>query len=106
MQAITIGNKRTDVPAPGDIYIGRPSPLSNPFVLGRDGDRARVIRRYRRWLAAQLSAGPGNPAFNECARLYALAQWRPLRLICFCAPLACHGEVIAEVLRTWRPKGT
>ncbi|WP_129677783.1 DUF4326 domain-containing protein [Candidatus Chloroploca sp. Khr17] len=27
---------------PGDHYIGRPSPLGNPFVIGRDGTRAEV----------------------------------------------------------------
>jgi hypothetical protein len=30
-----------------DVYIGRPSPFGNPFVIGRDGERAAVIGRYR-----------------------------------------------------------
>jgi len=99
MHGIEVGNKQTQKPQPGDIYIGRPSPLGNPFVLGRDGDRATVIAKYRRWLTAQRAAGPGNAAFDELTRLVALAQQRPLRLMCFCKPLACHGDVIAELLR-------
>jgi Domain of unknown function (DUF4326) len=33
--------------APYDVYVGRPSPFDNPFVIGRDGDRGTVIRKYR-----------------------------------------------------------
>jgi len=98
MYGIDVGNKQTQSAQPGDIYIGRPSPLGNPFVLGRDGDRATVIAQYRRWLIAQRAAGPGNAGFDELTRLVALAKRRPLRLMCFCKPLACHGDVIAELL--------
>jgi len=45
---IKIVNKR-NYTGPG-IYIGRPSPLGNPFVIGRDGDREEVIRKYREFL--------------------------------------------------------
>jgi len=103
MHMITIGNKRTDAPQAGDVYVGRPSPLGNPYVLSRDGDRATVIARYRRWLTAQLCEGPGNPAYDACARLFARAQGQPLRLMCYCAPQACHGEVIVEAMRAWPP---
>lgn len=95
----TIGNRRTDTPQPGDVYIGRPSPLGNPFILGRDGGRAEVIARYRTWLQEQLAVGPGNPVHTALQRLLAAAERRPLRLVCWCAPLPCHGDVIAELLR-------
>lgn len=95
---IRIGNKRIDTPQPGDVYIGRPSPLGNPFVLGRDGDRAMVIAKYRSWLNKQIAEGVGNLAYDELRRLLVLAR-RPIRLMCYCAPLACHGDVVAEVLR-------
>ena len=41
-----------------DVYIGRPGkgqtgPWGNPFVIGRDGDRATVIAQYERWLHTQ-----------------------------------------------------
>ena len=44
-----------------DVYVGRPSPFGNPFVIGRDGDRATVLARYRAWLLAQ-------PALVELVR--------------------------------------
>lgn len=31
-------------------YIGRPSVLGNPFVIGRDGDRKTIMGKYRTWL--------------------------------------------------------
>jgi hypothetical protein len=99
LHPITISNRHTDRPQPGDCYIGRPSPLGNPFVLGRDGDRTVVIARYRTWLQEQLAVGPANPAHTELHRLLVVAQRHSLRLVCWCAPLPCHGDVIAELLR-------
>ncbi|RWK52772.1 MAG: DUF4326 domain-containing protein, partial [Mesorhizobium sp.] len=40
-------------PAPGRVYIGRPSKWGNPFVIGPDGSRAEVIAKYRAWIASQ-----------------------------------------------------
>jgi len=68
-----------------DVYIGRPSKWGNPFAIGRDGDRDEVIAKYRLWIVRQ-------PAL-----LAALPELRGLRLGCFCAPLACHGHVLAEL---------
>jgi hypothetical protein len=32
------------------VYIGRPSVWGNPYVIGKDGDRETVIRKYREYL--------------------------------------------------------
>jgi Domain of unknown function (DUF4326) len=58
----------------------------NPFVIGRDGDRAKVVRLYRRWLwrAIQTQTGMG-----EVVRLL-----HGRDLCCCCAPAACHGDVL------------
>ena len=69
-----------------DVYIGRPSPFGNPFVIGRDGDRAAVIGRYRAWLLAQ-------PALVERVRRELVGKVRG----CWCAPLPCHGDVLADI---------
>jgi Domain of unknown function (DUF4326) len=69
-----------------DVYIGRPSPFGNPFVIGRDGDRAAVIARYRAWLLAQ-------PALVERVR----RELADKVLGCWCAPLPCHGDVLADI---------
>ena len=70
----------------GAVYVGRPGPYGNPFVIGRDGDRDEVIAKYADWLATQ----PG---------LIARAQ-RELAgkdLVCFCAPKPCHGDVLMAI---------
>lgn len=67
------------------LYIGRPSKWGNPFVIGRDGSRADVIAKYRAWIVAR-------PALMN-----ALDELRGRDLICWCAPLACHGDVLIEL---------
>ncbi len=99
---ITIGKAqrgRLSDPLPGQAYVGRPSPLGNPFQLGRDGSRAEVIARYRLWLWAQLQQ-PGSIQHRELQRLLvqALGQGGRLELLCWCAPLRCHAEVIRSAL--------
>ncbi|SEA87911.1 DUF4326 domain-containing protein [Rubrimonas cliftonensis] len=49
----TLNARAVGKSAPGAVYVGRPSKFGNPFVIGRDGDRDTVIRRYRDWLLAQ-----------------------------------------------------
>jgi Domain of unknown function (DUF4326) len=67
------------------VYIGRPSKWGNPFAIGRDGTREQVIEKYRVWLLRQ-------PALVAC-----LPELRGQRLKCFCAPRACHGDILANL---------
>jgi len=69
-----------------DVYIGRPSDWGNPFVIGKDGDRADVIRKYRNWIMRQP---------DLLARVKKELQGR--RIACWCKPEACHGDVLAEI---------
>ena len=36
-----------------DVYTGRPGPRGNRFRIGREGDRAEVIRKGERWIRAR-----------------------------------------------------
>lgn len=107
-------------------YIGRPfqgergSVLANPRSL-RDGwERGETLVHYERELRAALDRGVPVATWNgrvlgasereamraEMNRLFLiLRERRVLALRCFCAPLACHGDVIArlllEKLETW-----
>ncbi|MCF4130102.1 DUF4326 domain-containing protein [Methylobacterium sp. SyP6R] len=74
-------NKRTDA-HDGAVYIGRGSKWGNLFVIGRDGTRAEVIAKYVVWLADQHHL------------LRALDELRGRDLLCWCAPLACHGDLL------------
>jgi len=69
-------------------YIGRGSPWGNPFIIGVAGDRATVIERYREYALERIKDDP---------------TWLdPLKqvegLVCYCAPLPCHGDVLISML--------
>ena len=82
---------------PVGVYVGRPSALGNPFLVGRDGTREDVIARYRRWLRAQWRQR--GAARRELERLAAKYQRdRQLTLLCWCAPLPCHADVVREAV--------
>ena len=67
------------------VYIGRPSKWGNPFVIGRDGTRWNVIDKYADWLLTQP---------HLLADLHEL--WGK-QLVCYCSPLACHGDILASM---------
>jgi hypothetical protein len=75
-----------------DVYIGRParglkgSIWGNPFVIGRDGTREEVIVKYRTYILSK-------PELLE-----QLESLRGKTLACWCKPLACHGDVLIELL--------
>ena len=79
------------------VYVGRPSPLGNPFPLKREAERDQVVLQYRRWLSDRFLDESGAQRM-ELERLYAIAQEQPLELVCWCAPKRCHADVIAEAL--------
>ncbi|MEG4286392.1 DUF4326 domain-containing protein [Microcoleus sp. A006_D1] len=89
------------------IYIGRGtkklprSPLANPYSIGFDGNREQVIKLYREWLWYQINISEHNPN-GALKKLLAMARLvkggKPLILTCYCAPLACHGDVIRNAI--------
>jgi len=83
----------------GGVYVGRPTPLGNPFRLEREDQREEVVRRYATWLEEELRQGNREVA-RALEELYRrLKRQGVLTLLCFCAPRRCHAEVIAEKLR-------
>jgi hypothetical protein len=69
-----------------DVYIGRPSKWGNPFSIGADGDRAEVIVKYEAYLLSR-------PHLIEAAKI----ELKGKILGCYCAPLACHGDVLSRI---------
>ncbi len=69
-----------------DVYIGRGSKWGNEFVIGRDGDREEVIRKYRDWI------------MKNDYLLSFLGELKDKVLGCYCKPLACHGDVLVELV--------
>jgi hypothetical protein len=83
----------------GGVYVGRPTPLGNPFRLEREDQRNEVVARYATWLEQELHRGNREVA-RALEELYRrLKRQGALTLLCFCAPRRCHAEVIAEKLR-------
>lgn len=69
----------------GAVYVGRPSKWGNPYKAGRDGTREEVIALYE----ANLLADP-----------FLMSQLDELRgrdLVCWCAPLRCHADVLLRL---------
>lgn len=73
---------------PFDVYIGRPSKWGNPFPLKSEGDRQKIIAAYRAWVKDEIAGGRLD-----------VEELRGKVLGCFCAPKACHGDVLLELLR-------
>lgn len=87
-----------------DVYIGRGKGdrigrtilnnpyrglFGNPFAIGADGTRDEVIRKYKDWVLH-------SPEAAEVRRR--MPELKGKRLGCHCAPLACHGDVIAMIV--------
>lgn len=82
------------------VYIGRSQPhkglkgsvFANPFRLSDHGnDRDLVIRKYRTFLWEQIQA--------RRVTMDDLLALDGKDLVCFCAPKACHGDVVLQAVR-------
>lgn len=88
MTATTVVNRKTSA---YEIYIGRPSKWGNPYLLGqkhpRTGQRmsrTQVIEAYEQYLDSRPDL------------LRDLPELQGHVLGCWCAPLPCHGHVLAR----------
>jgi uncharacterized protein (DUF433 family) len=68
--------------APDRVRIDRRTKWGNPFVIGTDGDRVDVVELYADYIMT-----------NE-ELLTDLDELVGKDLICWCAPQACHGDVL------------
>lgn len=77
-----------------DVYIGRAnyykglqqSKWHNPYYVDMDGTREEVIEKYRKYILASPDL------------LLALPELKDKTLGCWCKPLACHGDVLVELV--------
>ena len=69
---------------PYTVYIGRGSKFGNPFLIGKDGTREDVIKKFEVYARKQLVNGI---AFLP----------KDAVLGCYCKPKPCHGDVIVKI---------
>ena len=58
---------------------------ANPFSVKQGANRETVLAAYERWLRQQQRL------------MDALPELRGLDLVCWCAPLPCHGDVLLRL---------
>lgn len=71
---------------PYEVRIDRATIWGNPFAIGKDGTREQVIAKYREWIL-------DDPVMLKAVR----EKLRDKVLGCWCAPKACHGDVLLEI---------
>lgn len=81
-----IKHKYKDKREEGDVYIGRGSKWGNPFVIGVHGNREEVIDKYKDYLLKDISL------------MNSLPELKGKNLVCYCKPLACHGDILKELV--------
>lgn len=82
---------------PEDIYIGRGSPLGNPYPIGDNTTREQVIEKYKDYLMDQISKG-NQSIINALNNIKTQSAYKEVKLGCFCKPKSCHGDVIKDYL--------
>jgi len=88
-----------------DIYIGRGSPLGNPYshLYSKVGaikvdTREEAIACYKEWLREKIFK-QDTKVINAINAIINKVEKGNVNLTCFCAPKPCHGEVIADMVR-------
>lgn len=84
MRVLNIATNKTDIDE-NAVYVGRPSVWGNPYIIGKHGTREQVVALYRE----HLRRSPGL--------MSRIDELRGRNLVCYCAPLACHADVLLEL---------
>lgn len=80
-------NKRSkSAMPPNSVYVGRPTMFGNPFSVPHDGTRKEVIEKFEQYVRSR-------PDLLAHIR----RELRGKNLICWCAPLPCHADVLLRL---------
>ncbi len=82
--------RRGEALPPNTRYVGRPTVFGNPFkVVGDDAmDRKDAVAAYALWIGH-----PDRAWLVEKVK----KELRGMDLACWCAPEACHADVLLEI---------
>ena len=87
MKTKVVHYKRDSYDKKNFVYIGRPGPWGNPFAIGKDGTREEVIQKYEIYIRTKPTL------------LSDLHKLKGKHLACWCAPKACHGDVLIKLIK-------
>lgn len=98
MAKVIVGRVGEKDPGYLGVYVGRGSPLGNPFRMRGEGDRELVCQQYLEWIISK-SQERGSPQRKEIKRLRRISRrgFR-IRLECFCHPRQCHADTIKMLI--------
>lgn len=104
MKAIRVQRRRAKgwkMPA-NTIYVGRPGPWGNPFIVGEHGTAAVCVDLYRALLAGYVCISAGNVPAQEKAHAHVKEHLQALKgknLACFCSlAKPCHADVLLGIV--------
>lgn len=88
-----VWNKR-DPNVPKDaVYVGRPTKWGNPFVIGQLHHGVKLTRQLVVGEYENMLENPAmEPLIQEIKR-----ELRGKDLVCWCAPYACHGDILLRI---------
>ena len=88
---MTVLNKRV---SSNGVYIGRPSKWGNPFTHIAKGTLAQYVVKDRDEAVAKFEEYiRARPDLMEAAK----RELKGKDLVCWCAPLSCHGDVLSRI---------
>lgn len=100
MHPITVVNRHHPehhYPHGETIYIGRGSPLGNPFPLGDFVNREDCVKAYEEYLS-ELILMKNSRIMGALKAIHEAASDHPVNLQCFCSPKKCHGDSIKKLI--------
>lgn len=106
MNKINVVNKANHAPTNRDFYIGRGSILGNPYTskkleetkaLYQVSSIEESIKLYDNALRTRINLNERS-VINEFNKMLKALEEGDINLVCFCAPKACHGDIIKRIL--------
>ena len=107
IEMIKVVNKYQHEVTEKDIYIGRGSPLGNPFVGSKDVEKTKgevqcesrdeAILQFDKYLNDMVEM-KDEQICNELNRIWTMAKKGDVVLVCYCKPKNCHGDMIRNLI--------
>jgi len=92
-------NKRTDKIPSDAVYVGRPSKWGNPITvkelerLYTNATRVELHQKAVDWYRVYIT----TPFGKSQELMTQIGELRGKDLVCWCAPLPCHADVLLEL---------